>query len=268
MRGTALSLERFRSILDEIGRDHRFVDEDEASETLRRRSATDRTCWVTIDDGYRDTVDVVLPELTRRRITASLFITTGILSGSWRFPVDDWYATLRGATRRRPLLSELGCPARAVDLDNPMDFSTLVDGPEKRAYVNSAPETQRSRLAQLANLLQSRDVPAPALLTRGDLQVLADAGWRIGGHGRTHRVFGARDGDTEALRHEVLGSHADLAAFGATRSCWFAWPDGVVGAGAARWLAGEASRAGLVGALSLATDEYRNGFSVAREFMR
>jgi peptidoglycan/xylan/chitin deacetylase (PgdA/CDA1 family) len=57
-----------------------------------------RAVAITVDDGYRDNLEVALPILRRRGLTATVFLVSKRLGG-----VNDW--TAEGALAKRPLIS-------------------------------------------------------------------------------------------------------------------------------------------------------------------
>jgi peptidoglycan/xylan/chitin deacetylase (PgdA/CDA1 family) len=61
------------------------VSLDEHLRQLREGAVASRTVAITIDDGYRDNVDVALPILRRHGYPATIFVVSGRLSG-----VNDW----------------------------------------------------------------------------------------------------------------------------------------------------------------------------------
>lgn len=255
-RGTAIGVDELRALLDS-GRT--FVDED----GLFPDDPT--ACWLTFDDGYADVVEVAAPELARRGIRASLFVSTAALDPSWRHPVDRWYATIVGARRRRVTLDGLGLARREVDLAREEDWRSLVNGPEKDHFVAASREEQRDMLARLTRLLEPAGVKPPRLLSRAELVRLAALGWRIGAHGRTHAVL--RDRSARELADEIDGALEDLAFLGTARSAWFAWPDGRSDASARAWLAARASAHGVRGALALDPDAPGDRWQVPRRLV-
>ena len=78
---------------------YRAIPFEELAQTLREgKPPPPRSVVLTIDDGYRDNLEVALPLLQRRRLPAILFLVSRKLGG-----VNDW--TTRGAGAQRPLLS-------------------------------------------------------------------------------------------------------------------------------------------------------------------
>jgi glycosyltransferase involved in cell wall biosynthesis len=78
---------------------YRAIPFEELAETLRAGEAPPpRSVAITIDDGYRDNLEIALPLLQRHRLAAILFLVSRRLGGE-----NDW--TKRGDVAKRPLLS-------------------------------------------------------------------------------------------------------------------------------------------------------------------
>lgn len=237
-RGSALTALQFRKVLERWSATHRWVTEDEvlsrldATEQVRRASPA---CWVTFDDGYRDNLAVAAPILREFGIRPTLFLTTDTLAGDFRLPVDRWYDTLLAAAPT-PREVDLGHGLFALDLQDPSCRARLVGGPEKQAYVRAAPPDQKRMLTRLRDALQvsARSDPGPRqptspavtapYLDRMSLLNLAQQGWLIGAHGKTHRLMPTLD--DEALLCELSADVPAGALPPESRSRFLAWPDG------------------------------------------
>lgn len=71
---------------------------------LRVGDWPDRSVLITIDDGYVNTLDLALPELTRRSIPATLFALPGLLDGRSQWMPDMPDEPLLGADGLRALV--------------------------------------------------------------------------------------------------------------------------------------------------------------------
>jgi peptidoglycan/xylan/chitin deacetylase (PgdA/CDA1 family) len=72
-----LHLEDFRAQLDYLSESHGFVERADFFEAAREGAGLPRGVMLTFDDGLRDHVDYVLPELERRELWGMFFIPTG-----------------------------------------------------------------------------------------------------------------------------------------------------------------------------------------------
>ncbi len=73
-----LHLEDFLAQLDFLGEEHGFVKRADFLEAVREGTDLPRGVALTFDDGLRDHVDYVLPELERRGLWAMFFIPNGM----------------------------------------------------------------------------------------------------------------------------------------------------------------------------------------------
>ena len=69
-----LDLEGFRRQLDYFEHNYTFVTAQEVIDAAKNRSKLPKNaCWLTFDDGYKDHIKFVMPELVRRGIQGSFF---------------------------------------------------------------------------------------------------------------------------------------------------------------------------------------------------
>jgi peptidoglycan/xylan/chitin deacetylase (PgdA/CDA1 family) len=233
LRQTALALDHFRSLLDELER-RRAVAPPEAIFAWAREAGGAVDAWterppaviLTFDDGYADVLEVAAPELERRGMRAVLCVTTAIVSGlDHGFPVDHWYATVHGAGARTGRLEGFTSEAWSFDLDRGEDRARFLDGPEKRAFVRAAPAEQQSMLVRLRQALGAKLAPpVPRSLEVRDLAKLAGMGWLLGSHGERHTLLPLLAEDEAA--GELTRSQAFFPAHGLRAPTILAYPDG------------------------------------------
>ena len=189
LRQTALSLERFRLLLDDIERHADILPPEVLIDGCFDGRAWNRPAVVlTFDDGYADIVIFALPELRRRNLRAAVCVTTATFTAGYVFPVDRWYATLHAAKVRRGTLVGFGEEPWLFDLNVEGDVARFIDGPEKRAFVRANPDLQEKLRALLAESLGVEQTSAtPKWLNRRELTTLVNEGFLLGAHGHRHQ---------------------------------------------------------------------------------
>lgn len=246
IRQTALELDNFRRLLDQLQQSWEPLPPDQLLPWYEGHSALSRpTFLITFDDGYADVYEHAFPELKSRGLKAILAVTTAVVEGiQTGFPVDHWYATLMEARRHGLPLMGTAPEAWTLHPGVDSDFQRLIDGPEKRAFLNtSAPQ----QAAILYDLRRSARLPSaerlPPFLRVPQLQALVKAGWLLASHGHTHALLPTL---AEAQAREELALSRDwfsAQGFGAPEL--LAWPDGAMNAQTAQLAEGCGYRLGL-----------------------
>ncbi len=227
LRQTALALDRFCALLDELERRCAVLSPTLLPAWTEGADIGGRPrVFLTFDDGYADVLDVAAPELKRRGMEALLCVTTAVVSGAQRgFPVDHWYAAVQAAKARSGLLEGFTGEAWSFDLDRPEDRARLIDGPEKRAFVRASPEDQGSMLERLRRALGVEGPTAiPRLLDVAGLAALAREGWLLGSHGERHALLPLLSAGEAA--EDLVRSRAFFAEHGLPPTSLLAYPDG------------------------------------------
>jgi peptidoglycan/xylan/chitin deacetylase (PgdA/CDA1 family) len=191
----------------------------EWGETLRRADAAGEPL-ITLDDGYRDVLETVLPRLEAAGVRASVFVVTGFAEGEVT-PVEYRVAALLAAC------SDVVTPDGAR-------YSLTDDAQRHRAYEQlwrpmkkRRPQERESALARLAeaNGVDARDLRGPSMLSRAEVQDLARHPCiDIGAHGAGHGflpMLGWRD-----LVSEILVATRRIAGWIDQPVCRFAYPYG------------------------------------------
>lgn len=228
LRQTALSLERFRSLLDDVAANATILPPETFVAWTQGKYEPDRPAAVlTFDDGYQDLWTYAWPELERRGLRAVVCVSTATLAESYVFPVDRWYAAVMAAKVRQGALIGFGADAWHFDLDLDADLRRLIDGPEKRVYVQADATTQKVLLARLQNALGVGHVPStPALLDGREIQSLVDAGCLLASHGHHHVHWsGLTD---KMLQSEIEATRAVFRAHAWPAPDIVAYPDGAI----------------------------------------
>ena len=183
---------------DVVARLHRFsalVDLTNEYHDDKRRAL------VTIDDGFRDCLQLVDTFDDLRNLQPVVFIPS---------------AQLKGEVRHLPLTCLYEhCAHRGTDPDDP------ALGDIQRSVLKQVSESEQYRRLALAGVevnLNTND-----LLTVEDLHMLSERGWFVCSHGPDHSYL-TKSADFETTTATLVEDARLLAAQGWTP--WFAWPEG------------------------------------------
>ena len=194
----------------------------EAVVRLRAGALPARALAITFDDGYADNATVAAPLLRRLGLTATFFVTTGVLGGG-----RMWNDSVVEAVRRAP--------------EGPMELSPLglgrfmlADAASRRAAVEQVigaikrrPYAERHELVQ--RIAETVGVPLPddLMMSADQVRQLRSLGMDVGGHTVTHPIL--RSLDDAAAEREIAGGREDLVQIIGGPIELFAYPNGVPG---------------------------------------
>lgn len=85
-----------------------FVTIDEALRRAGRANSEDRYVNFSVDDGYRDTYELVVPLFRRHGVPITIYVTTGIPDGT----IPLWWAGLEETLLRRDPCRRSSCDRR------------------------------------------------------------------------------------------------------------------------------------------------------------
>ena len=213
---------RFDAMCGWLARWFRVLPLTDALSKLRECRLPRRSLCITFDDGYADNHDLAMPILQRHGLSATFFVTTGVIGGGrmWNDTVIesvrhtaaghiDGYALgldglgslpLGNLAQRRVAIERL---LRAVKHLEPADRVDRVE-----------------RLRRLCGTEPRQDMMMSEVQVRG----LRDGGMQIGGHTVTHPIL-SRLGDDEA-RREISEGKKTLEGWLGSEVPVFAYPNG------------------------------------------
>lgn len=194
----------------------------EAVARLRAGALPSRALAITFDDGYADNATIAAPLLQRLGLTATFFVTTGVLGGG-----RMWNDTVIEALRRAP--------------DGPLDLGPLglgrfllADAASRRVAIERVigaikrlPYAERCDLVE--RIADTVGVPLPDDLMMSAAQVrdLITLGMSVGGHTVTHPIL--RCLSDAAAEQEIARGRDDLVQMTGETIELFAYPNGVPG---------------------------------------
>jgi peptidoglycan/xylan/chitin deacetylase (PgdA/CDA1 family) len=216
----ALPRAAFTAQLDYVAGHYAVEPLDEVVRWLAEGAPGRPRVVLTVDDGYPDTVEVVLPELVKRGLPATVFLSTGALAGEAPLWVD----------RARWLLKH----ARAPRLEAPWpDGQPLPLGSEAERLAALRVVLAHLKQRPGAEILHALDALAAALDAQGPsltglgwdgVRRLRAAGVSLGAHGHHHFPL-SRLPDAE-LEREITASVRAVEAEAGTAVTSFAYANG------------------------------------------
>ena len=223
MRGTALTVDELGRVLDEAGT---ILPLEVAERALTAGEPPPPGTVLTFDDGYREHLDVVAPQLRERGATATFYVATGIHGDrSALAPVDAWYWLLDHAERAEAAVPMPNGGVYRGRVDSMAGKEAWVTGPPKAAML-AAGQADRGRmmeaLAGSVGVGLPQDLARRLYLTREDWRSLAALGMRVGAHSVSHPRL--TQVDDAGLDREVGESVSAIAAICSPVA--FAYPDG------------------------------------------
>jgi peptidoglycan/xylan/chitin deacetylase (PgdA/CDA1 family) len=191
----------------------------EAIDRLERDALPARAVCVTFDDGYADNCEVALPILTRLRLPATFFVTTGCLDGG-RMWNDTVIESVRRASGPTLDLADSGLGSH--------DVSTIeVRHRAIRNLIGAIKRVDQGRRLEAVQAVAAAagaKLPDDLMMHREQVRRLRREGMEIGGHTITHPIL-ARIDASEAEK-EIAGGKAELESILGERVELFAYPNG------------------------------------------
>ena len=190
-------------------------------ESMEQVPKEKKACLLTLDDGYRDNMEVLLPYLEKHQIPALIFIVTEFIEGNVK-PYEQ-------------LLAEMITYHREVRCWKNHHFDTSDEERKKRVYKSLRsilkPKSHAKRMKAIKSMLKvngwdESDMALPLpFLNKNELRELADHPLiRIGAHTKNHIVLRKRP--PWELKKEIEGSKKKLESLIGKNVFYFAYPYG------------------------------------------
>ena len=230
-----LEFEGFKRQLDYLEDNYTIISAEDLIEfSISGKSLPSKACYLTFDDGYKDHIDYVLPELLRRNLQGSFFIPVKPVVEREMLDVNSIHFILATCSNYSMLVSELNslCHSYAFsegalsEYWNTYAKQSRFDVKEvvyiKRMLQHVLPEEIRNKITQ--NLFEryvgvSQSSFAEELyLSVDDTAKLVEAGMYIGSHGYKHTWL--NKGTVDEQKREIDLSLEFLKSIGAPTDNW------------------------------------------------
>ena len=223
-----IPLDRFRWQLDYLRRRHRVVPVDQIVAAAHGEAELPpRAAAITFDDGYRNNATRAVDELRRRKLPATIYLTTGCVEeGTPPWP-EELYARVETTSCRELDLREFGeglLPLGSSE-QRQRSYATLVEG-----LKGLCQDARRARLDWLQRQLGRPSTDGKAW---DDLQLMSwdqarqvstDGLIHFGAHTRHHEILSRLD--DASVEREIVGSCEDVQRELGLPALSFAYPNG------------------------------------------
>jgi glycosyltransferase involved in cell wall biosynthesis len=214
-----LSFQRFVEMLDLVQAHFHVLPLHEVVQGMARGKMPPHTACLTFDDGYPSWLEGAVPELQRRGLHATFYVTTGQFSG-----LPTWHERLASAL--------MSCEAAELNLaETGLPLVPLRSLDDKKAAYRvlesllkyQGTQEREELLLQLTRKMVGEAVPFPTL-TEAQVRQVARAGFGIGAHTRSHPILALCDDD--AARAEIRDVRGQLSDMIGQEVTAFAYPNG------------------------------------------
>jgi peptidoglycan/xylan/chitin deacetylase (PgdA/CDA1 family) len=193
-----------------------------AVQRLARGDLPARALAITFDDGYADNATVAAPLLRSLGLSATFFVTSGVLNGG-RMWNDTVIEAVRAAARGTLDLSAHGLGVHEIgDAMSRRAAALQLIGAIKR---DPAPR-RAARVAAIAEAVGA-SLPDDLMMSSAQVRGLISLGMSVGAHTVTHPILSRVD--DEAARFEIERGRDDLEQITGELIELFAYPNGVPG---------------------------------------
>lgn len=198
-----LELEAFKRQLDYFSEHHSIVTVDQIKASIDRGVRLPaNACWLTFDDGYKDHVRYVLPELIRRGVQGTFFPAAATVMENRLLDVNAVHHILACAPDVSELRGRLDClcekdgigSEHLAELWETLGKPNRWDDAEtiyvKRLLQHALPEALRHDITQALFQeylgLAPRDFSSQLYMSHDELSMLVSSGMSVGSHGFEH----------------------------------------------------------------------------------
>lgn len=216
----ALPVRQFAAQLDYVRREYEVAPLEAVLDWLDAGARGRPRVAITIDDGYPDTYHHALPELMRRSLPASLFLSTAPPETGRALWSDRVRSAVKHARAPHIAVAELGLERLPLASARERLGATSLVVSRMKMLRPAAVEAIVDQITERAD----PGAPPPAVLTWDQVRSLAHGGVSIGGHTHGHYVLSHLS--DEEIEREIATSLALIYERLRTRGTSFAYPNG------------------------------------------
>ncbi len=216
-----ISAERFGAHLDGLRASRRIVGLSDVVEVLARGERLDEDLVsVTFDDGYLENYTTAWPELERRQLAGTIFLTTGFLDGG-----ELWFDRARRLLQQVRSSPDGLTPLATAALAKAFGkWPVLLETEHLVETLKYSPTDEREDLLQMLDDAVET-VPAPLQpLSWDQVREMEAAGMEFGCHTVNHPILSMLD--PESQEREIAESRARVDAELGRPTGLFAYPNG------------------------------------------
>jgi len=230
-----LEFEGFKRQLDYLEDNYTIISAEDLIEfSISRKPLPSNACYLTFDDGYKDHIDFVLPELLRRKLQGSFFIPVKPIVEREMVDVNSIQFILATCSDYSMLVSELNslCHSYAISTGALSEYwntyakQSRFDVKEVMYIKNMLqyvlPEKIRNSVTQTLFERYVGESPSSfaeeLYLSFDDTKKLVKAGMYIGSHGYNHTWL--NKGTLNEQQREIDSSLEFLKSIGAPTDNW------------------------------------------------
>lgn len=191
----------------------------EGIERLQSGTLASGSVCITFDDGYRDNFDVALPILNALNLPATFFVAIGYLGKGimWN---DVIIESIRNTSLQELDLSEFGFGVTKIcSIEKRVQLVDNLLGEWK--YL---PVKERDQLAERLQAIAAVTLDQRIMMTKHEVQELANAGMEIGGHTISHPILTCSN--FEQAKREITDCKYELESMLGKQIKFFAYPNG------------------------------------------
>ena len=199
-----LELERFKRQLDYLSDNYSIITAEQLiSNSLNGEHLPKNSCYLTFDDGFKDHIKYVMPELLIRKLQGSFFPPNNAIENREMLDVHAIHFILASTTNHKKLVldinkisSKLGFSISGINSLQkiwavPCDYDNAQTMYVKHMLQHVLPEHDRSKI--ISSLFKKylgkniKEFAEELYMSMSDIKNLVNNGMYVGSHGSSHR---------------------------------------------------------------------------------